>query len=139
MSTVVTSENLDLPDRIFFARVALTRRFVCRDGYTPMICAISKYSIHGNMTIQKMAAVCQLLILSGANVNSRDKAYASKRIVFFHICASSYAFMTISLPRGCTALHAAAKKQLVDVCHLLIDNRADLNARDGKKECGQYI
>jgi hypothetical protein len=44
--------------------------------------------------------------------------------------------MTISLPRGCTALHAAAKKGLVDVCHLLIDNRADLNARDSIKECG---
>jgi ankyrin repeat protein len=47
--------------------------------------------------------------------------------------------MTVSLPRGCTALHAAAKMQLFDVCDLLIDNRADLNARDSKKECGQYI
>jgi len=54
-----------------------------KDGYTPMICAISKYSNYSNMAIQKIAAVCQLLILSGANVNSRDKAYASKRIVFF--------------------------------------------------------
>ena len=82
MSTVVTSENLDLPDRIFFARGDLIRRFVCRDGYTPMTCAISTYSNRSNMTIEKMVAVCQLLILSGANVNSRDKAYARKRIVF---------------------------------------------------------
>ena len=67
----------------------------------------------------------------------RQRVRTQTHCVFLlHICAASYAFVTISLPRGCTALHAAAKKGLVDVCHLLIDNRADLNARDSIKECG---
>lgn len=48
-----------------------------------MIYAISKYPNYSDM--KKMAAVCHLLILSGANVNSRDKSYASKCIVFLYL------------------------------------------------------
>ena len=139
MSTVETSEPIAQHSRILFVRVALTLRFACRLGCTPLNHAITKQSKWSKgpkvATIQELVGVCQLLILSRANVNFRDKLYACS--LFVHICASAYDFMTMFLRRGYTALHNAVSREIGEVCRLLIDSRADLNARDSKKKYGQ--
>ena len=77
MSTVETSEPIAQHSRILFVRVALTLRFACRLGCTPLNHAITKQSKWSKgpkvATIQELVGVCQLLILSRANVNFRDK------------------------------------------------------------------